>query len=684
MKSKLFKCILLGVVVLSTSAQSSDTTPLQIEKSVSMLLGAKKVSSNQRYQSRRDAPEVTTRADVELRLGEKLNSHASVPKNSKLKGDPIPYLLYDMKLSEEMARTILTSLVKKYPSDESFYLDKSLDRLFMKSTIKTEWNAYLHETNAFKKRRALKALDEAFDKLKASGTTPHSANYIVSYPIDGTYDFDFDNMSKTFTVSDAGRWGGLTHSYFEVLDSHRLQRAKGDRGDNGRENFIEELNYLVGRHYDTTTLGLQSNFPVKAVLEGSILDISTPNQKRGFGKYTIRFEDEGKAETFENFIMDPDDKGYLQIQMRLDFNDKMSMFMFTPVAVEIKSANKNMTMSDTYFITKTGDLLGHRKFVNKTIDEVLHLKNLASMRKHGSGKLQLFNGGNELYYLFDSYESYTKINNGREDIQTKGALAKYSFVGVLEGDIALWTLDSRSKHNIGKALSLYHAYDYIALKKSGDKIKFHSLRSLSLKVVDDKWLEEKFDSTLGDSYRGDLSSGEATPLTGVSTKKTKPQVKSKVDKAVVKPTVPTVTKTNINDSASSAAVSVTEAKSAEPPVVNLLNKDGNLSITCDLSMKDTGGFFNGQHIVGTQKTDVPHDYLINRIPQIMKNEGFGESTGDDKDTLYYLAPQDSGGSYSYDVKVSEGFLSIEFKTYAGVSVGTKAMKSYMCGLIEAF
>jgi hypothetical protein len=688
MRSNLFKSIILSVAVLSTSIHASDISQQDINDGVAALMGTKsvKVTTN----TKKGTEDPTTRAGVKLRLSEALNSHLRASKNTKLKGESGAYFLYNSQLKKDMAFTILVSIKKKFHSNIAFYQDSSLGSVFDSSTISKEWGDYVNETNGFKKRKALKILDVTFKNQINSMTKPHSGNYIFSYRSSGSYPFDFDEMSKTvvFNTIGSSRISGV-YDYFDLLRDNDLKRKNEDKGSR-RTSYGIEVADKRERYKTTYVRNIGGGIPTRTTIGGKFIEALSPTGEA----IKIYFDNEAEAERFENIAMDGNDEIYLQVQMYLSFIDSISSFVFTPIAVEMKSANKNIAMSKVFSIDKTSTPIDKSQLVNKKLSDILPLNKISKIRKvDTSSNIQLFDEGNTLYYLISHHGSSSKIHSGDKDITVSGMLAKYKYLGVLKGDYAVWSFDSLSKNNIdkGSVTSIGNAAGYLALKVIDGKVLLYKNRSAIAGI--DSWLSKFRGSNLGARYAGDLSSGDATMLGDAPTLKAKPKVdvtkaqpnvefKTNETPSKAKQTASRVAN-NTLESPSKAKLTVSKVVKNTPktPVAKTLVKNDKLSISCDLAIKDTGGFFNGQHIVGTQITDVPREYLLNRIPQVLKSEGFVATTGEDANTLYYIEPQVSGKNYNHDVTFTDSGFSFEFRTYAGVAVSTSAVKSYFCDLI---
>jgi hypothetical protein len=133
------------------------------------------------------------------------------------------------------------------------------------------------------------------------------------------------------------------------------------------------------------------------------------------------------------------------------------------------------------------------------------------------GNIQLFNDGNELYYLIEHHSATSKIHNGTKQINTNGILAKYKYLGVLEGDYALWKFEKLSNNNNDKnsTLEISDVYDYVALKYEDDAygkktIKIYKIKSKLRYSMD--FLSKNYGRSLGAKFNGDLSSGDDSIL----------------------------------------------------------------------------------------------------------------------------------------------------------------------------
>jgi hypothetical protein len=677
-----FKPIILSVAVLSAPTHAFDISQQEINNGMAALMGTKPLQVGANDTKSTVSP--TTREEVKLRLNEKQNSFARVSKNTMLKGESGAYFMYNSKLKAEMSLTVLSNIRKKYHSNVSFYQDESLGKVFKSSPISTEWDSYVNESNGFKKRKALKVLDAAFKQQESSMKAPHTRDYIFSYRVSGTYDFDFENMTKTLAFKSIYRNTG-DDNYFGLSAVSHLNRKEGDRGSIGKSSIYQNKRYKKGVSYDTTMIdNINGVTPVYASLGGTLLDAININESNSQATFTVTFENEDDAERYENFVMDDDDVTYLQVQMKLSFNSDISSFVFTPVAGEIKSANSNVAISKLYTVDKVSTYLNNRKFVEKSLSQVLPLDTMRAMRADGyaTGNIQLFNNGNELYYLIKHHSAISKIHNGTEQINTKGILAKYKYLGVLEGDYALWKFEQLSDNNNDKnsTVDISDVYDYVALKYENNAFGNKTIKIYTTKTklsYSSNFLSEKYNTSLGDKYNGDLSSGDANMLSTKAKVKTEATAKSKG-----------TTNTVATKQEKLSEPKVVAAKIiSKPPIMNKVEsptqfaKNDKYSISCDLNMKDAGGFFDGQHIVGTQKTDVPREYLLNRIPQVLKSEGFIATTGKDSNALYYLVPQKSGKNYNHDVVFTDSGFFFEFRTYPGVSISTSAAKDYFCDVI---
>jgi hypothetical protein len=651
MKSILLKSIIISIAALSANVYSSGTS-LQDDDDdydYSAFLAIDPVYSGP------DKNQPLTRSDVKLKLNDKINSYQKASKNTKLKGEPGAYIIHNRQLQEDMSFTVLSSIKKRFHSNFAFYNDSSLENSFYASPISKEWENYRNEKNGFKKRKALKVLDSAFENQLKLMKKPHSGNYIFSYEYSGTYEFDFEKMSKKISFKRISSF--KNNSYFpldNVLPLHHKTEAR------------------VKAYNETIAWNINGSIPVRQSLGGSLIDALSDNYNM-----TVKFDNVEEAEIFENYVMDKDDVTYLQVQMELTFDDSISSFIFTPIAGEIKSSKNNIAISKLYTIDKTREYLGEHKFIDKELGDVLPLNKITKILKVNKNSIQLFNGGKELYALIvqSNFEkSRARINNGAEDITVKGMLAKYKYLGVLEGDVALWSLDRLSDKNIDKnsKTQIKYAPDYILLYANGNEIHANMLKA-QMSPPDD-W-SYKTENVVNQRYRGDLSSSDATLLKDTPTKKTATPTKhnpvnSQTNEPKENQTKPSAGKAEIKAHTVKKSTEIIEHP-----------KNDKFAISCNLDMKDTGGFFDGQHIVGTQKTDIPREYLTSRIKQIYKSEGFIQTTGADSNTLYYLAPQDSGKNYNYDATFTSDGFSLEFRTYKGVSISTKAAKGYFCEVI---
>lgn len=497
------------------------------------------------------------------------------------------------------------------------------------------------EANGFGKRKIKKQLktlvldkfakNKPFESIKGK-------KILIKVPVTAGYPFDFERMSKSL-----------------IMKSNFCSSADVKEPRISREGH--DVNYV---QQPLTS-------PIKLLVQG---------KRSASCKVELLFgEDEVTAEKVETAF----DNGSLQAYALAEFvgyglSDKPLAIVDSLVFVEERQRTKSDGQLHLTYLTEIK--ASSTKYTPENILSLVKIDEMIKTDKQMYNWLKdIFSKGvlTGVYGALDvkGIMRLTADNSHIEMLLTKpdgaktvGAFARYKIVKTQVG--YYFELKARTGTNISLSPLLIPKYKFSNKMVSGDYAANQDTVDLKIALKDKRFYAAKnWDDTslkIGYIEGSEKEFVSTIPLIELSS-----------------------TENTSNKTEHPAQVKELEKQQAEVKVEALekvaLNNDYKQQ--CNLKLEDKGGFFNGQHYIGKQTISAPRDYAFARIQEwlVENDQVIGEKIDKDSFASYQIISETK--RYTTTIKLQESNLTLEFKTYAGVSIAEKAVRSVWCDMITA-
>jgi hypothetical protein len=521
----------------------------------------------------------------------------------------------------------LVFLLPYYAGVKTFIEDKAVFHVLANSSLREYWVTYNSTNNKFKRKRALKSFSSKFEDLKSIKPSKTSGYIYNSYDVKSWYEFNFDEMSKTFV---AGGFWASGYGCF-VGSGH----VRGDR------------------------------------LSPAIAPMKTSSVVKSGKSCDFRLEfgdDETSAEAVEEAIENVSIHAQVRVLGKTHYDLLPVIGLFIPTGeMGVFNADKNKlvykieaeslipldTTLDWMVSTEAGSDIGKTVSV-KSLEEFISYTGSYGTTSNTLFKFQ--KNGNELLYLDRGYYKNTATLSRLVFHSQSSKSIRYKLSAIASG-----TLDKAPAYiDIMRNLSRSGRINLTYMDQKGNASDLSSLTKYTNEI------EKGYEAFL----KKDADRNPAKELKIISG--------ATLSSAELESVQKNVPDSNNDEIASSGGTPVTVATVAG----TVPEKNPDLEFTCDRELQDLGSFFNGQHLISTQKMDAPLNYVFPRLKKILVDEEYvlGEHNSDIEFVFYQIVSETR--RYTAIVNFKENNLSIDLKMPAGTTAPVDTFKDYFCSLYE--